>query len=155
MTDFDLQMTANKLAEVLLPAEELRQQRANAAVISPDGGVHSRALMQSLPWYRADVSIPGAVVAGSDVKRVPFPQGAAIRHVSVFAHTAPTGMFGMRLSTGAESQNFSLQSGQRTSMHGANLHIDVNGWLVIDITSDGGAAGIDLTIHYTPTGVSL
>lgn len=152
MTDFDLQMSVAKLAEALLPDNELRQQRANAAVISPDGGVHSRALMQSLPWYRADVSIPGTVAAGSDVKRVPFPQGATIRHLSAHAHTAPTGTFGLRLSAGTESQNFGLQAGQRTSMHGANLHVDAGAWLVIDVTSAGGAADIDLTVHYTPGG---
>lgn len=152
MADFDLQMSVAKLSEALLPDDELRQQRANAAVISPDGGVHSRALMQSLPWYRADVSIPGAVATGSDVRRVAFPQGAAIRHVSVHAKTAPTSTFNFRLVAGSETQNFSLHAGQRAAMIGSTMHVDAGAWLVIDVISAGGAVDIELTVHYTPGG---
>lgn len=150
MPDFDFQIALDRLAESLLPDEDIRQQKANAVVISHDGGVHSRPLIQSLPWYRADVSIPGAVSAGSAVLRIPFPQGATVRHVSVSTGTAPLSTFNFRLVAGPESQSFGMQGGVSTMMRGVSIDVDAGSWLVIDVTSSGGAADVEITIHYTP-----
>lgn len=149
-SDFDLQIALDRLAEAWLPEDDLRQQKANAVVISHDGGVHSRPLVQSLPWYRADVSIPGAAVAENDVRRVAFPQGGIVRHISVHARTAPGTMFNLTLRAGAESQRFSLQAGQKSTMHGANITVNPSSWLTIDVTNAGGAVDVEITLHYQP-----
>lgn len=151
MADFDLQIALDRLAEAMLPDEEVRQQKANAVVISHDGGVHSRPLVQSLPWYRADALIPGLAVAGSALSRVPFPQGAVIRHVSIFAGSAPSAnSFNIRLSAGADSQRFSLQVGATARMSGASLAVPSGSWLDIDVTQGGGAEDVSITLHYSP-----
>lgn len=153
MNDFDLQMAAAKLAEALLPDDELRQQKANAVVISQDGGVHSRPLVQSLPWYRADVTIAGPVSTGTGVAMIPFPQGATVRHVSRFAATPPTSSsFNFRLNAGADSQSFSLQVGEASRMSGADIDIPPGGWLSLDVTQAGGVEDVTVTIHYTAGG---
>lgn len=151
MTDFDLQIALDRLAEAMLPDDELRQQKANAVVVSHDGGVHSRPLVQSLPWYRADVSIPGLATPGSAVVRVPFPQGATIRHISIFASTAPSAhSFNIRLNATGDSQRFSLQVGATSRMSVASVSVPDGSWLDIDVTQAGGAADITIALHYSP-----
>lgn len=151
MTDFDLQMSVAKLAEALLPDDEIRQQKANAVAIAKDGGVSSRSLVRSLPWYRADISIPGAAVAGSGVARVPFPQGATLRHISIFAGTAPgSGSYHIRVNAGSEQESFSLQPGASAGMNGFRMTVDPGIWVVIDVTQAGSAEDITITLHYSP-----
>ena len=151
MNDFDLQIALDRLAEAMLPDDEIRQQKANAVVVSKDGGVHSRALSQSLPWYRADILIPGNAVAMSGAARSAFPQGGVIRHVSVFAGTAPgANPFNIRVNAGDDSQRFSLQTGVSSLMRGARIEVPPGSWLDIDVTQAGGAADITITLHYSP-----
>lgn len=148
MPDFDLQIALDRLAEAMLPDDEMRQRKANAVVISPDGGVHSRALAASLPWYRVDVSIPGAAVAGSSVRRVPFPQGGRLRHISLYARTAPTSEYIISVTAGAESQRFSLQAGVGSAMRAMNLAVNPGSWVIIDVMNAGGAADVEITLQY-------
>lgn len=149
--DFDLKIALDRLAESLLPDDEMHQQKANAVAIAKDGGVSPRSLASSLPWQRADVSIPGEAIAASGVARVPFPQGATLRHISIFAGTAPdSGSYHIRVNAGSDQESFSLQSGASVNVNGFRMTVDPGTWVVIDVTQAGGAEDITITLHYSP-----
>lgn len=152
MADFDLQIALDRLAESLLPDDEMHQQKANAVAIAKDGGVSSRSLVRSLPWYRADVMLPGAVVADTNNVRLAFPQGAHLRHVAVSAREAPSGgPFAMRFSvTGGGEQRVSLQPGESTFMTGVSLPVPPGGWLSGSVTGANGVHDLLITVHYSP-----
>ena len=149
MANFELETaTAEWLREMM--GGLLEQGKATTVAIAPDGRVEFRALQASLPWYRADITIAGTAVNGVEVARVSFPQGASIRHISISARTAPTGAYSLRLRAGANTQTFSLQPGTATGMTSLNLDVPASSWLMIDVTGSGGAANVDISIHYIP-----
>lgn len=153
MTDFDLQMSLAKLVESLLPDDELRQQRANASVISLDGRVLPSAVAGALPWQAHDGKIDGTVATGSNRMRWHFPQGGVIRQVSYDVRTAPSGgALEFTISGGSSTQTFSLQSGKTSDVANTGIVMSPGSWARVNILSANGAADLAVTLQYESAG---
>lgn len=154
-------MTDRRLRDILAPAVVAlnppslisAKQRAESA-IAPDNTVQRDAVDPVLPWQRADLLIPGEAVAMSNAARIAFPQGGAIRHVSISAQTAPSGNYSIDLVAPTDSQSFSLQAGISSRMLPADIDVEANSWVSVNVINAGGAEDVFISIHYTPLGGS-
>lgn len=131
-----------------------QQRRSVESVINPDHTVNPDALTPSLPWSRADVMLPGAVVVDANSVRLAFPQGGHVRHVALSARVAPSGgQFFLRLTApGGQEETFSMQPGSSTEMANANITLAPSSWLTGEVVEASGAEDITITIHYTVGG---
>lgn len=151
MPKFGLEVAIAKMIDDIIPDDVVRQERAVKGVVSEDATVLPEALA-NLPWQRADISIPGPAVVGNGVARAAFPQGAVIRHVSIFAKTAPSGTYNATIVSPSGSESFSLQAGSQAGMEKMNLRVPNGGWVTVNVTSAGGAEDITLVLHYSSFG---
>ena len=150
MDDLRLREALRPLAESISTRGQLESERMLKEGFRDDGLLDEGLIAQSLPWQRADIVIPGAAVAMSAAARVPFPQGAVIRHVSISAGTAPTSTYAITVAAGSESGSFSLQAGVTARMRSASIVVDPGSWVAINVTSAGGAEDVAITLHYQP-----
>lgn len=154
MPKFGLEVAIARMIDDIIPDDVVRQERAVKGVVADDATVLTDALAPSLPWQRADVHIPGPAVAASSVARVAFPQGALIRHISIFAGTAPSGTYNATAVSVYGSESFSLQAGSQAGMERLKLRVPADDWVTINVTSAGGAADVTLVLHYSSVGYS-
>ena len=151
MDDLRLREALRPLAESISTRTQLESERMVKEGFRDDGLLDEGLIAQALPWQRADVVISGAAVAMSGAARIAFPQGGVIRHVSIFARTAPSSTYQVTVQAGSDSQSFSLQSGQTVSVGGrASITVPPGAWVSINVTNAGGAADVAVTLHYQP-----
>ena len=150
MDDLRLREALRPLAESISTRRQLESERMFKEGFKDDGTLEANLITRALPWQRADVVIPGAAVAMSGAARVAFPQGGVIRHVSIFARTAPTATYAITITAGTDSGSYSLQAGVAARMRSANIPVVPGGWAVINVTNAGGAEDVTITLHYQP-----
>lgn len=136
------------IGEELYPEEIVRAARTTQRALSDDGRLTNFG-MEGLPWHRADISIPGTAVAMSAATRVVFPQGAHIRHIAIYARTAPTGTYAIQVVSGTNSASASIQAGSNIGIaSGVNLAVPPGAWAIINVTNAGGAEDVMVILHY-------
>lgn len=141
------------LAETLVPDVVLEQERAVRGAIGHDGAVRPDAIVTALPWQRADVMLPGAVITSPPDVAVPFPQGADARHIALSARVAPSsGPLTLRFAAASASETVSLQPGEASVMAGVRIAVPPGGWMAASVQSAGGAEDVSISIHYTVGG---
>lgn len=151
--DFELDAATRALAAEILPLEALRLQSNLRAAMHDDGSIDGRAVRTLTPWQRADMTFPGVAVTGSNIARIPFPQGANIRHICVTANTPPSGgNYHLQVVSGGAAQNVSLQSSVQSLMAPLKIKVEPQTWVQFGVMEAGGAADVFVTLHYTVWG---
>lgn len=145
------------VAEALLPDDVLAQERAVNGAIGRDATVRADALLPSLPWQRVDFQLTGAVSVGASVGGIfDMPQGGTIERVVARARLAPsTGPFTAHLAVnGTVREALSIRSGAHKVATGASIAMPPGSELTLNVTSDGGAANVTVSVFYRAGGTA-
>lgn len=153
MVDRRLKQDFRKVMTSMFGEDGAQQRRTVQAVISPDATVNRESLLPVLPWSRADVVLPGVIVAATDLIRLAMPQGARIRHVAIAARVPPSGgPLALRLTSGAESEAISLPAGQTARSAGLDIRVDPGAFIALSVLDPRGAEDATISLHYTVGG---
>jgi len=140
------------LGESLVPPETVRTVHAARIALTDDGRATEEALRSLVGQQRIAFHLAGAVEAGTSLGGIyDFPQGARIHRISAHARVAPTsGPFtGRILVDGVVADVGSIQPGTTSIATGASITVPPGGVVTLNVTSDGGAEDVTVSVFFT------